>query len=285
LALSSQLKRLINGVLAPANLQLGTLTASKVEYERLRRLADRGHFERPAFPLLKSFSSLEGKVVTDAYAAYRQDIARLLAQGEGPHRYDPDNEYFCPADACPTYLIARSFKPATWFEVGSGNSTRVVRQAIEDGGLATRLICVDPYPRAEVSSVADEMVRAEVQTLVPQSIADRLDGNDVLFIDSSHQLKAGGDVPHLLLNVLPRLRPGVLVHIHDVFLPYDYPRDWVEERAWNEQYLVQAMLQFSAKFEVLWAGYYTQQSRPDVAAKLDFLTRGRPASLWLRVLD
>jgi hypothetical protein len=118
------------------------------------------------------------------------------------------------------------------------------------------------------------------------SIVDRLDRNDVLFIDSSHELKAGGDVPYLLLNVIPKLRAGVIVHIHDVFLPYDYPRRWVQEYpAWDEQYVVQAMLQFGSSLDVVWPGYYVQKNRPEISSMLDFLTEGRAQSLWLRVAD
>ena len=281
---SSRFKHLLNGALARVNLQLVTLTASKRESERIRKLAARGHFDGPAFPTPDGFSSFDGKLLVDAYSAHREDCDRLLISRGEPYRYDPANQFFCPADACAAYLMARILKPPTWFEVGSGNSTRVVRQAIEDGNLATKLVCVDPYPRIDVVAVADEIMRVEVETLAPEAIVDRLSANDVLFIDSSHQLKAGGDVLYLLPHIVPRLRPGVVVHIHDVFLPYDYPREWLEERGWHEQYVVQAMLQFGAKFEVIWPGYYVQRCRPDIAAKLPFMTQGRPASLWLRVL-
>lgn len=280
----SWLKHVINGGLAKVNLQVGTVTAARQESQRIQGLAERGHFTAPAFPLLKSFASFDGKLVTEAYAAHRSEIDRLLSPSDDPKRYDPANEYFGPADACPAYLIARTFKPATWFEVGSGNSTRVIRQAIDDGKLPTRLVCVDPFPRVEIAAVADEIVRAEVETLPPGTIVERLRENDVLFIDSSHQLKAGGDVLYLLLHVVPSLRPGVIVHIHDVFLPYDYPKAWAEEWKWQEQYLVQAMLQFGTRFEVLWPGHYVAGCRPDIADRLDFTKRGTSQSLWLRVL-
>lgn len=145
---------------------------------------------------------------------------------------------------------------------------------------------MDPKPRIDISSIADEVIQSEVKSLAAHSIVERLDFNDVLFINSSHEIKAGGDVNYLLLQVVPKLRPGVLVHIHDVFLPYDYPRHWVEEYpTLNEQYVVQAMLQFGSKnFEVVWPGYYVQKSCPEISSKLDFLSQGRAQSLWLRVL-
>jgi methyltransferase family protein len=283
LTLSSRIKHLINGPLAKFNFQLTTLTASKLERERIKKLADSGYFDKPVFPLLNTFSSFDGKLFIDGYPAYRDDCDRLLTYQGDPLRYNPANEYFSPADACAAYLIARMFEPATWFEVGSGNSTRVVRQAIDDGKLPTKLICVDPCPRIEISSIADELIRSEVESLAPQTVVERLRCNDVLFIDSSHELRAGGDVLHLLLNVVPKLRPGVLVHIHDVFLPYDYPRSWVEERTWDEQYVVQAMLQFGPRLQVVWPGHYVQKSRPEISSSLVFLGRGTAQSLWLRV--
>lgn len=281
--LSIRLKDLVNSGLAKANLQLGTLTAARQEAGRIQDLAARGYFEEPAFPIVDSFASFEGTLLVNAYAAHRQDIERLLSYGGEPQRYNPANEYFSPADATVAYLLARSFNPSTWLEIGSGNSTRVVRQAIADGKLQTRLVCVDPRPRIEISAIADEIVPNRVEGLTLRSIVERLDRNDVLFIDSSHKLKAGGDVLYLLLHAVPKLRPGVLVHIHDVFLPYDYPRSWVEEWSWDEQYLVQALLQFDTRLEVLWPGYYVHKCRPDVAAKLDLSQRGQPQSLWLRI--
>jgi predicted O-methyltransferase YrrM len=285
LKLSSRVRQLLNDSLAKFNLELSTLTALKLERERVRKLAGNGYFDRPTFPLLKAFSSFDASLIVEGYAVHQADCRRLLIPDGQSHRYDPVNNFFPPADACLTYLIARIFAPKIWFEVGSGNSTRVVRQAIEDGRLATTLVCVDPNPRVDISSIADEIVRAEVELLPAQDTVERLNGNDVLFIDSSHELKAGGDVIHLLLNVVPKLRPGVLVHIHDVFLPYDYPRRWVEDYpTLDEQYVVQAMLQFGIKFEVIWPGYYVQKCRPEISSKLDFLSQGSAQSLWLRVL-
>ena len=272
LKLSTWAKHLINRSLSKFDLELGTLKAFNIERERVGELADGGYFDEPVFPLLSAFTSFNASLVIDAYTAYHTDCRGLLISDEDPRRYNPLNDFFPPADACPAYLAARVLKPKTRFEVGGGNSTKVIRQAIEDGKLATNLVCVDPKPRIDISSIADEVIQSEVELLAAQSIIERLYCNDVLFIDSSHELKAGGDVNHLLLHVVPKLRPGVLVHIHDVFLPYDYPRHWVEEYpTWNEQYVVQAMLQFgSEKFEVVWPGYYVQKRCPEISSKLNF---------------
>ena len=208
LKLSSRAKNLINGTLNKFNLELSTRTALTLERERVGKLINDGYFDRVAFPLLKVFSSFDAGPIIHGYTEHREDCRRLLAAGQDPRRYNPINNFFSPADACPAYLIARIFQPKTWVEIGSGNSTRVVRQAISDGKLATNLICIDPYPRVDISSVADEVIRSEVQTLPIHSIVDRLNRNDVLFINSSHELKAGGDVTYLLLNVIPKTSAG-----------------------------------------------------------------------------
>jgi hypothetical protein len=286
MGLSGLLKPGVNALLARFNMRLDTLTAATLEKQRIGRLASRGHFDRPVFPLLPAFANFDAQPMLDAHAALAGDCARFIRGSGDPSRYRPDNGFFNPADAGPTYLAARTLKPRLWFEIGSGSSTRVVRQAIEDGGLQMKLVCVDPQPRMDIAGIADEIERVEIETLDAQRIIDRVQPGDVLFVDSSHDARTGGDVCHLFLNVVPKLKPGVVLHIHDVFLPYDYPRDWVE-RGWamTEQYVVQAMLQHGDKFEVMWPGYHVQRSRPDLVAQLPFMTGGMSASLWLRVRE
>src|SRR5258708_33455500 len=117
---SSSFRHWINVPLAKLNLRFETLTASKREKERIQKLIDGGYFERPAFSLLDSFVSFDGRTILDAYVTLREDCERLVSPGDNLARYSPVNEYFAPADACPTYLIARIFKPKLWFEIGSG---------------------------------------------------------------------------------------------------------------------------------------------------------------------
>src|SRR5689334_18634645 len=127
---STSVKHAINACLATLNLRLETLTASKREKARLAKLAHSGHFDSQVFPLLESFSSFDGHFILESYLTFRDDCQRLLAQDERRRRYNPINDYFPPADACPTYLMARRVRPNTWLEIGSGHSTGVVRQAI-----------------------------------------------------------------------------------------------------------------------------------------------------------
>jgi hypothetical protein len=113
---------------------------------------------------------------------------------------------------------------------------------------------------------------------------ENLDENDVLFIDSSHVAKIGSDVNFLMFEVLPRLKPGVIIHLHDIFWPFEYPQSWIDEgRAWNEAYLIRAFLQFNEAFEVLLFNSYLGQRQGDlVRGIMPRFMRTTGASLWLR---
>ncbi len=172
--------------------------------------------------------------------------------------YYLNNPMFSGTDALVLYCMIRQFQPASVIEVGAGFSTRLLVQATRRNG-PTRIVSVEPHPddllKREVLPVT--LIDRRVQD-VPLSLFESLERNDVLFIDSSHVVRIDGDVPYLFLEVLPRLKPGVLVHVHDVFLPRPQPREWVVDRMrfWCEQYLLQAFLAFNREFEVLMANSY-----------------------------
>jgi len=115
-----------------------------------------------------------------------------------------------------------------------------------------------------------------------------LEAGDILFIDSSHEVRPGNDVVRLFLNIVPRLRSGVVIHVHDIFLPFEYPREWIIENTlnvkWAEQYLLQAMLQASNEFEVLWPGYFLQRTLPGFSNYFHDGAGRFAASFWLRKL-
>jgi SAM-dependent methyltransferase len=188
--------------------------------------------------------------------------------------------------------MIRRFRPARILEIGCGYSTLLSAQALlknRDDGAPGELLGCDPYPHEVVRDGVPGLTRlipAAAQDL-PTEEFDRLRRNDILFIDSSHVLKIDSDVQRLYLDVLPRLAPGVLVHVHDIFLPREYPREWVMElrRFWTEQYLLQAFLAFNTAWEVLWAGSYMHLRHPDLleAAFPSYDRRRRwPGSFWLR---
>ncbi|MBN4076886.1 class I SAM-dependent methyltransferase [Mariprofundus ferrooxydans] len=171
------------------------------------------------------------------------------------------NDQFPVLDMEVYYSMLNHYKPANIVEVGSGFSSLMVAQVnreLFDNKI--NFTCIEPYPRQflidGVPGISELLVK-KVQD-VELSWYDRLQENDILFIDSSHVSKVGSDVNHLMFHVLPNLKAGVMVHIHDIFLPDDYPKVWMidQGRHWNEQYIVQAFLQFNDSFKVLWGGAY-----------------------------
>lgn len=210
-----------------------------------------------------------------------------------PHQYFVNNSAFETVDGEVLYCMVRHLRPRRVFEVGSGNTTYLSAQAAlrneAEGAPACELVAFEPYPndtlRAGFPGLS-RLVATGAQEIPLETFAELGEG-DILFIDSSHVLKIGSDVQYLYLEVLPRLRPGVHVHVHDIFLPAEYPRGWVmeERRFWNEQYLLQAFLAFNSAFEVRWAASYMHLRRPDrlEAAFASYDRRGgAPGSFWMR---
>lgn len=192
------------------------------------------------------------------------------------------------------YCMIRHFKPKKIFEIGSGNSTYLFAQAIlknkeEHNDYECELVAIEPYPNNILKTGF-----AGLSKLIPKKVQDislsefkKLTENDILFIDSSHVLKIGSDVQYEYLEILPRLKKGVLVHLHDIFLPAEYPKEWVlkDYRFWTEQYLLQAFLAFNDSFEVIWAGSYMHLKHPD-KLEVAFSSYRRnerwPGSFWIR---
>jgi hypothetical protein len=182
--------------------------------------------------------------------------------------YHYSNGYFESCDAEVAYCMVREWKPRRIIEIGSGFSTRAMAQALranrEQDGVAGELITVDPNPeRLPENGLGDVVtVVAERVQHLDIGVFEMLQSDDMLFIDSSHVVSVGSDVVREYLQILPRLNPGVLVHVHDIFLPSDYPRSAVLENLWfwSEQYLLQAFLSFNPEFEVLWSASAMQLS-------------------------
>lgn len=227
------------------------------------------------------------RFLREVFPRYRDEYERFpLARTDTPHEYYFQNPMFAGYDALALYCMVRHFRPDTVLEVGSGFSTRVsARAALENGH--TRVISIEPYP--------DEVLKEGfpgLTSLVPEKVQDvdlarfeELGSGDVLFIDSSHVAKIGGDVNYLYLEVLPRLKPGVVVHVHDIFFPLEYPRHWVmnQLRFWNEQYLLQAFLAFNSEYEVLLCNSYLNRKHgEELRAALPAESRGGGGSFWMR---
>ncbi len=209
-----------------------------------------------------------------------------------PRHFWLRNNSYESVNAETLYAILRHLKPERVHELGSGASTHVIHLAAlanarEGSPLEHTVFDPFPYqasPMGPVQSATTHPIRAE--DLDPARFA-ALRAGDVLFVNTTHTVRTGGDVTHIFLEILPRLAPGVSIHVHDVFLPYEYPRDWVvgERRAWAEQYLLQAFLAFNNDFEVVLPNYALARAAPDALKRaipsFDPQTV-RPGGFWIR---
>lgn len=176
-----------------------------------------------------------------------------------PYEFHFNNGMFDGVDALVLYCMVRHFRPKMIIEVGSGYSTFVSAKA-SLRNRNTKLMCIEPYPNETLKQGfpgLTELITKKVED-IDLDFFSRLESGDILFIDTSHVIKIGGDVNFLYLEVIPRLKKGVIVHIHDIFFPKEYPKSWVldEYRFWTEQYLLQAFLAFNTAFEILFCNSY-----------------------------
>lgn len=209
------------------------------------------------------------------------------------------NGGFMAVDGNVYYSLVRHLKPRQIIEIGSGNCTLLIQNAIQkniaEGSGASKLTCIEPYPPNYMKDglpFLSELKEAKVQD-VPFSFFESLEENDILFIDSTHALRAGGDVWYEYCEILPRLKSGVYVHIHDISLPKPYPRTYFDNQLyWNEQYLLQAFLTYNTKFEVIWAGNYllekyqakmSKNFQPEYDLMREAYPFSEPSSLWMKV--
>lgn len=191
------------------------------------------------------------------------------------------------ADAFVLYALLRARKPALMVEIGGGDSTFISMAALERNraeGHGCHFTCIEPYPRPflkEARWPGFELVEAKVQD-VPLHV---FDGADILFIDSSHVSKVGSDVNHEIFELVPRMKPGSLIHWHDIVIPTNYWRDWTESgtQFWNESYLLHAFLMFNTEFRILWSARWLRLALPGhLEAAFPFLQPGhRLTSFWV----
>lgn len=219
--------------------------------------------------------------IIDTAELYAADLGRIR-DGQGPARFDQD--WFPRLDAVAAYTIVRRERPGRIIEVGSGHSTRFMAQAARDGGLETRIACIDPAPRADLIRLDVEHHPVLLKDTDPK-IFDQLGAGDILFIDSSHIAMPGTDVDRLFLDVLPRLGAGALVHIHDITLPDAYPAAW-HWRAYNEQIPVGTLLQ-GGGYELVFASHFAAREvlplcPAGIIASLPLAMGAHETSLWLR---
>ncbi|MBC7625559.1 MAG: class I SAM-dependent methyltransferase [Aeromicrobium sp.] len=202
------------------------------------------------------------------------------------------NSQFAWLDSIALFVLMRHWRPKQIIEVGSGFSSLLMadvnRRFLNS---AVHITCIEPYPRQFLKRTIagiNVLIRERVQN-VPLDIFANLESGDILFIDSSHISKTDSDVNYLMFEIVPRLKAGVLIHIHDIFLPHDYPREWVVERkrCWNEQYLVRALLTLNCSFRIEFGSAYAFYALPQLLKQALSECNGRfygGSSLWIRKL-
>ena len=202
------------------------------------------------WPDAKSVARLR-KIFDDNLDVYRQTLAALalfeehfdkIPLGGSTSELTPfwNNIWLPPLDAISLAGLVAFYRPTTYVEVGSGNSTKFVRWIIDALRLPTRMVSIDPFPRAEIDAICDVTIRSPLE-LVDQSVFLDLASNDIVFIDNSHRSFPSSDVTTFFMEILPNLPHGVIFGLHDIFLPFDYPLEW-KDRFYNEQYLLASYL-------------------------------------------
>jgi predicted O-methyltransferase YrrM len=286
MGIAGKLKKLLNRLLNPLNVKVETCTSDRHEAARLDRLVAAGHFDKPAFPVLEQFERCDPSSIFAEVSKQEARFAGFAASARDSRDFSLANHFCTTPDAEVLYAMVGISRPERIVEVGSGHSTRLFRHAIADFGLTTRLVSIDPSPRCEIDDYCDEVIRSKVEDVTDQRWFASLGPNDMLFIDSSHRIKAGNDVLRLCCSVVPALKPGVLIHFHDIFLPYEYPRQWVVDFGWqlSEQYLVHALLAGRREFEVLWPGHYLERTMLGFTERFRQWNGAHARSLWLRRL-
>jgi predicted O-methyltransferase YrrM len=205
-----------------------------------------------------------------------------------PRDYYLQNGFYEGLDAETLYAMVRRYAPSRIVELGSGMSTLVIADARSRNDVAGRHVIFDPYPRNDLAPVLETVgeLRRVGATDVPASEFEALGPGDLLFVDTTHTVRIGGDVNRVILEILPRLAPGVIVHIHDIYLPWEYPREFLTERRffWAEQYLLQAFLAFNDEFRTLFSTHALKRSFPAEIATLipSASASHRPAAWWLQ---
>jgi predicted O-methyltransferase YrrM len=209
---------------------------------------------------------------------------------DDPTEYARSTPIYPALDAWVLQAFLRRLEPKRVIEVGAGNSSLVtarVNREFFDGQI--QFTSIDPFPKPFLKQGIPGMsaLRVEEVQETPPELFEELRAGDLLFIDTSHAVKTGGDVPWIYNQILPRLNSGVVVHIHDVYLPGDYPERWVAQgRAWNEIYLIQSFLAFNSAFEILlgvrWMVQHHWEALVEAFPELTVHDGERGCSLWIR---
>ncbi|HUR12691.1 MAG TPA: class I SAM-dependent methyltransferase [Flavitalea sp.] len=215
---------------------------------------------------------------------YNDELLAIPINKQKDLAYYYNNHSYASGDAEYLYNIVRHFKPRRFFEIGSGFSTLMVRNAVlqnqsEDKEYRIEHVCIEPYEQPWLQKIDIKLIREKVETISP-AFFQQLESNDVLFIDSSHIIRPQGDVLFEFLQVLPLINPGVLIHVHDIFTPKDYPVEWIHKHVfWNEQYLLEAFLTLNRDFRIIGALNFLAHHHRALLAEKCPVFAGQPDAL------
>ncbi len=280
-----------------------------LDLQKYKTWAPPGHFYSPIadldgikkrkkeiFRTPQSYEEIEG---VDFNTEYQQQLLRELAkhskglnfkpQADSKHRYYFENPAFSYGDGTFLYSMLRHSQPNQIIEVGSGFSSALtldVNELFLNNG--TKITFIEPYPELLLSLMKKEdqvkhtIINSDLQQ-VPKDIFQELNSKDILFIDSTHVSKVGSDVNYLFFEILPKLKPGVIIHFHDIFYPFEYLQEWIEEgRAWNEIYLLRAFLQYNPCFKiVLWPNFIYKLESDFIDKTWPHYAKNPGGSIWL----
>jgi predicted O-methyltransferase YrrM len=220
---------------------------------------------------------------------YNDELLAYPVEQQDKHSFFYNNGWYETGDAEFLYSIVRHFKPKKIIEVGCGSSTLMIQNAVafnktEDENYRCEHICIEPFEQPWLEKLGLQIIREKVENISLQFFK-QLGENDILFIDSSHIIRPQGDVLFEYLELLPSLNSGVLIHIHDIFTPKDYPDEWIHKHLfWNEQYLVEAFLTFNSNFRIIGALNYLAHNHPkEFSEKCPVFQQNRkePKAFWL----
>ena len=231
--------------------------------------------------------------VIEKALSFKKNIWEIKSSDKETDAIKPTwNNGFLPGmDIISIYTMLAINKPKKYIEIGSGNSTKVAFKAKQEQGLNTKIISIDPQPRAEIDSLADEVIREPFEN-IDLKLIEELEENDILFVDNSHRILPNSDAMVFFMEILPRLKKGVIVHIHDIYLPYDYPQ-FMCDRFYSEQYgLAMYILANPKKYETIMPNYFIFEDK-ELSEKLAPIwehenlrkVERHGGSYWIRIAD
>ena len=247
-----QLKKIYNAVFRPSKLALLDYAIQPSPLYNKQQPHD------ALYKLIAANNNSYAQLLNTALQYQQQFVTIPINEGTDHTVASWNNGFFPGLDMVMLYTLLATLQPKRYVEIGSGTSTKLAAKAKAEQRLSFSITCIDPFPRKEITAVADEWLNVPLQQ-APLSLFENLEPNDVLFFDGSHLLHANSDVQWFFLEVLPLLKKGVVVQVHDIYLPYDYPQNMCD-RFYAEQYMLATMLLSNpARYELLAPNFYLSE--------------------------